>query len=200
MRTFSIVAVSLINLAIGIRNWRLIRQQRVKPALAMWTFFTLAVGGSLLTYLYEGQGGLLDNILNSTDLLFVSSVWLATLLYGDRSTRFSRFDTSCLVVVLVIAAFWLVTQNHIIANVSIQAIMVIAYFPVVHRLWTTRCNTESFVVWIGLLVAPIVSLFSAKGLLAAVYNLRTIVCTASLLTLMVWIELGNRRQRNPSHR
>ena len=62
--------------------------------------------------------------------------------------------------------------------------MVIAYFPVVRRLWGANENTESFAAWIGMLLAPAVSLLSSKGILAAVYSLRAIVSIVVLLALM----------------
>ena len=60
----------LINLFIAVRYTVLIRRGAIKPALAMWVFFSIAVGGSLTTYLFEGDFTLLDNILNSSDDFF----------------------------------------------------------------------------------------------------------------------------------
>jgi len=97
MRTFSIIAVCAINLVIGLVYIVQIRRREISPALAMWVFFTIATIGSLLTYLAEGDFSPWDNILNSADLFLVSSVSIAILLYGDRSTRFNRFDIGCLI-------------------------------------------------------------------------------------------------------
>ena len=193
MREFSIAAVVMTNLLIGIRYCWLIRRGRISPALAMWVFFTIATVGSLLTYLAEGDYSLLDNILNTADIALVGfvSIWIA--LYGDRSTRFSRFDLGCLVAVLIIVAVWAVTHQHVVAHSAIQAILVIAYFPVVKRMWRSDRNTESFFMWIGLLLAPIFSLLSSEGTLATVYAVRTIVCTSTLLTLMIRAERKGRR-------
>jgi len=195
VRTFSIVAVIATNLVIGARYIWLIRKGRISPALAMWVFFTIAVIGSLLTYLAEGEFGLLDNILNTADVLLVSSVALAIALWGDRSTRFSRFDLGCLVAVVGILVVWALTKQHVGAHAAIQAILVIAYFPVVKRLWTSQRNTESFTMWIGLLVAPIFSLLSSKGTLATVYAVRAIASCALLLGLMTRTEIRQRRSR-----
>jgi hypothetical protein len=184
VRELSIGAVIAISLFITVRYCWLVRKRKIKPSLAMWIFFTIAVGGSLLTYLMEGDYGLLDNILGSTDLVQVASVSIAIAVYGDKSTKFTRFDKGCLIAVLVIVVFWVLTQNHIVANILIQTIMVIAYFPVVRRLWRSNENTESFAAWIGMLLAPAVSLFSSKGVLAAVYSLRAIVSIVVLLALM----------------
>ena len=65
----------------------------------------------------------------------------------------------------------------------------------VKRLWKTEENTESFAAWIGLLLAPIISLLSSKGILATLYALRAILSTSFLLTLMVRVEWRTKRKR-----
>jgi len=193
LRNFSIAAVLLINLFIAVRNTVLIRRGSIKPSLAMWTFFSIAVAGSLATYLSDGDFTLLDNILNSSDLLLCVYVSVVIFLFGDKSTKFNRFDRGCLVAVVVILVFWALTRRHAEANLFIQSILVIAYFPVVKRLWNSNENTESFAVWISLLLAPIFSLLSSKGTLASVYAVRAIISTSLLLVLMTGAELRSRR-------
>jgi hypothetical protein len=195
VRELSIFAVIAINLFITVRYCWLIWKQKIKPSLAMWVFFTIAVVGALVTYLSEGNYRLLDNILGSTDVVLVVSVSVAIALYGDRSTKFNKFDRGCLIAVLVIVAFWVFTQNHMVANISIQTIMVIAYFPVVKRLWRSNENTESFAAWIGMLLAPAVSLLSSKGILATIYSLRAMLSVLVLLSLMIRAELRGRAIR-----
>ena len=175
MREFSIAAVVTTNVLIGARYCWLISKGRISPALAMWVFFTIATVGSLLTYLAEGDFGLLDNILNTADIVMVGTVAIWIALFGDRSTRFTRFDLGCLVAVLVIVVVWAITRQHVVAHSSIQAILVIAYFPVVKRMLRSNRNTESYFMWIGLLLAPIFSLLSSEGTLATVYAVRAIV-------------------------
>ncbi len=193
MRTFSILAVVVTNLIIGVRYGWLIRRRRIQPALAMWVFFTLATVGSLLTYLGEGEYSLLDNILNTADIALVGSVAVWIALVGDRSSRFDRFDLGCLAAVAVILAAWAVTDQHAVAHAAIQGILVIAYVPVVRRMWRSKRNTESFTMWIGLLLAPVFSLLSSEGTLATVYAVRAIVCTAALLVLMMRAEWRRKR-------
>jgi hypothetical protein len=154
----------------------------------MWIFFTIAVGISLTTYMESDHFSLLDNILNTTDLALASIVSIAIYLFGDHTTRFSRFDKGCLIGVLVIVLFWFITKNHVITHTLTQGILVIAYFPVISRLWKTRENGESFIVWIGMLLAPALSLLSSKGILATIYSVRAIICILILLTLMLRIE------------
>ena len=159
----------------------------------MWVFFTIATVGSLLTYLAEGDFGLLDNILNTADIALVGSVSVSIFLWGDKGTRFSRFDLGCMIAVLVILAVWILTRQHAVAHVSIQAILVIACFPVVKRLWRANRNTESFTMWIGLLLAPVFSLLSSRGALAMVYVVRAIVSTALPLMLMIRTEIRQKQ-------
>ena len=196
MRPFSIAAVLLINLFIAVRYTVLIRRGDIKPALAMWIFFSIAVGGSLTTYLFDGDFTLLDNILNSSDLLLCVYVAVIIYIFGDKSTRFTRFDRGCLVAVLVIITFWAFTRKHMAANLLIQTILVIAYFPVVKRLWKAEENTESFAAWFGLLLAPVFSLLSSKGTLASVYAVRAIVSTSLLLLLMARAEYAVRSKKS----
>ena len=195
MRETSIIAVVAINFFILMRYFWLIWKDRIRPALAMWVFFSIAVGGSLATYLSTGDYGFLDNIQNTTDLVFVVTVTVFVFIFGDRSTRFNRFDLGCLIAVLIIVVLWLIFQNHVVSNISIQAILVIAYFPVVSRIWKSNENTESFVVWIGLFLAPCISLLSSKGLLATIYSLRAIISISVLLALMVRAELKQRNEK-----
>ena len=195
LREFSIAAVVTTNLLIGIRYCYLISKRRISPALAMWVFFTIATVGSLFTYLAEGDYGLLDNVLNTADIVLVGAVAVWIALFGDRSSRFSRFDLGCLAAVLVIVAVWGATRQNVVAHSAIQAILVIAYVPVVKRMWTSKQNTESFFMWTGLLLAPLFSLLSSRGTLAAVYAARAIACTGTLLALMLRIEWKERRAR-----
>lgn len=188
MKDFSIISVSIINLLIGIRYCILIYKKEIKPALAMWIFFTLAVVMSLITYLADGNYSIWDNILNTTDILLVSTVSVFIYIYGDKSSKFNKFDTACLIAVLLIIVFWIISRNHVITNLLIQLILVIAYFPVIKRLIKSKENTEPFTVWIGMMLAPVFALISSKGALATIYSVRAIICVGLLLLLMLRVE------------
>ena len=194
MKEFSIISVSIINIIIGVRYCILTYKQKIKPALAMWSFFTLAVAMSLTTYMADGDYSLWDNILNTTDLLLVSVVTVFILIFGDTSTKFTRFDKFCLLLVILITIFWFITKIHFLSHLLIQGILVIAYFPVIRRLWQSKENTEPFSVWILLMIVPVFSLLSSKGILATVYAVRAIASTAILMILMLRVEIKYRKQ------
>jgi len=164
----------------------------------MWIFFTIAVGISLTTYLKSDQFSFLDNILNTTDLALTAIISLAIYIFGDHSSRFSKFDKGCLIAVVIIALFWFITQNHILTHALTQGILVIAYFPVISRLWKTKENGESFIIWTGMLLAPVLSLLSSKGLLATIYSVRAIVSILILLVLMIRVELLKKNRTGKS--
>lgn len=192
LKVFVNYIVSAINVFILIRYIYLLYTKKISPSLAMWVFFSLAVGISLVTYFAEGSYNVSDNILNFTDLILVVSVTIAILLWGDVSTRFNRFDLVCLTAVIAIILFWVLSKNHVVANYAIQTIMVISYFPVLKRMLHQQKNTEAFSVWILMLLAAAISLFASKGVLASVYAIRAVVCTGTLLLLMLWIEIKDR--------
>ena len=195
MKLFSIISVSLITVYLTVRYIGLLAKKRIQPALAMWIMFSTAVGMSLITYLSSGNFSFSDNILNSVDLIYVITISVAILILGDKSSKINRFDAGCLIVVFLIVFFWIFTKNHIVTNFLVQSILVIAYFPVVKRLLETRQNTEPFIIWIGMLIAPFLSLLSSKGMLATVYSVRAIFCVGLLLLLMLWVEItGNKRK------
>ena len=195
IRTFSIYSVTLITILLATRYiWQLVRKE-IKPALAMWIMFSIAVAMSLITYLKEGNYEFTDNILNSVDVIYVITVSVAIAIFGEKSSKITRFDLGCLIVVGLIVVFWLFTQNHLVTNFMIQTILVIAYFPVVKRLFETRVNSEPFLIWTGMLIAPVLSLLSSKGLLATVYSVRAIICVGSLLLIMLWIEVSGKSRK-----
>lgn len=196
MKEFSIISVSVINLVIGVRYCLLTYKQKIKPALAMWAFFSISVAMSLTTYMANDNFSLWDNILNTTDLLLVTIVTVVIFFYGDKSSKFNRFDKSCLVAVVLISFFWFVTQTHFLSHILIQSVLVIAYFPVIRRLWQSQENTEPFSVWILMMIAPIFALISSKGVLATIYSARAIVSTAILLILMLRVEIVRRKSSN----
>ena len=109
IRQFSIIGVSVLNLAITIWYCWLTYKQKIRPALAMWIFFTIAVAISLTTYMESAHFSLLDNILNTTDLALTAIVSIAIYLFGDHTSRFSRFDKGCLLAVTIILLFWFIT-------------------------------------------------------------------------------------------
>jgi hypothetical protein len=189
MRLFFISAVALLNLILGIYYYYLISRKKIRPALAMWVFFFLAVALSLFTYLKNGDFSVWDNILNTADLFFVGSVTLSIVIFGDTHSRFNRFDMGCLIVVAGIILFWLFTHNHFTTNLLVQGILVVAYFPVVNRMLISGENHESYLIWGGMLLAAILAMPVSEGDLALIYTARAIISILALMGLMLFTDL-----------
>ena len=194
MRLFFILAVSLLDLVLAVYFYYLISRKKIRPSLAMWVFFFLAISMSLFTYLKNDEYSALDNILNTADLFFVASVTLSILIFGDAHSRFNRFDKGCLIVVAGILVFWLFTQNHYVTNILVQGILVVAYFPVVNRMVTSGENHESYLIWGGMLLAGFLALPISEGSLAFIYITRTILSIVGLLGLMLYVDLKKRKK------
>lgn len=192
MKLFFILAVSLLDLILAVYYYYLISRKKIRPSLAMWVFFFLAISISLFTYLKNDDFSALDNILNTADLFFVTSVALSILIFGDAHSRFNRFDKGCLVVVGVILVFWLFTQNHFVTNILVQGILVVAYFPVVNRMLVSGENHESYLIWGGMLLAGFLAIPVSDGSLALIYIVRTVVSILGLLGLMLYVDLKKR--------
>lgn len=197
LKYFSIASVSVLNLAIMTWYCYLTYTRKIQPALAMWIFFTIAVAISLVSYLKAENYSLLDNILNTTDLVLTLVVSTTIYFFGDHSSRFSRFDKFCLLAVVLILIFWFLTQNHFITHILTQLILIIAYFPVIRRLWKSRKNSESFLIWTGMLIAPMLGLISSKGSLATIYSGRAIICIIILMILMLRVEYLSAKRNKP---
>lgn len=190
------IIISIFNIFILSRYIYLLYHKKISPSLAMWTFFSIAVGISLFTYFAEGDYNISDNILNFADFILVVGVSISIIIWGDLSSRFNRFDIACLIGVLFIIIYWAISNNHIVTNFSVQSIMVISYFPVVKRMMSQQKNTEAFSVWIALFITPFISLIANKGMLADLYAGRAILCTGIFLILMLRIEIRSRKKQS----
>jgi len=188
------ISIAAINLILLVRYTWLIVKGKISPSLSMWTFFTIAVGMSLITYLKKDSFSWIDNVLNATDLLLVGLISIFILIFQKNRQKPDKYDLGCLIAVLLIVGYWWLSQAHYAAHIATQLIMVIAYFPVVRQMLKAKENTEPFSVWIGLFIAPFISLFAAEGNLAHIYAGRAMVCTGLLLILMLRIELQKKKR------
>jgi hypothetical protein len=118
---------------------------------------------------------------------------VAIVIFGEKSSKITRFDFGLPHSGRNDCGFPAFHPKPFGYQFIIQTILVIAYFPVVKCLFETRVNTEPFLIWIGMLIAPVLSLLLCKGLLASIYSVRSIICVGSLLLMMGWIELIHRK-------
>lgn len=192
MEKFSFYSVIILNLIITVYYVVLTVRRKIKPSLAMWIFFLIAILGSLFSYMLEGDFTPLDNILNTSDILLSLSITVTIALFGDKFSKFNKTDIICLVIVTGILVFWYFSKAHFTTHLSLQVIQAMAYIPVFQRMLKSGKNNESFTVWGVVLLISVLSLFTAKGILAYIYSIRAIVCVIILLSFMAYLELKNR--------
>lgn len=192
MEKVSFYSVIILNLIINIYYIVLTVKKKIRPSLAMWLFFLLAVVGSLFSYMLEGDFSPLDNILNTSDVLLCLSITITIAIFGDKFSKFNKTDIICLTFVAVILVFWHFSKAHFATHLSLQVIQAMAYIPVFQRMLKSEKNNESFLVWGIVLFISVLSLFTAKGILAYIYIIRAIVCVFILLLFMTYLELKNR--------
>ncbi len=192
MEKISFYLVIVINIIISLHYCYLTIRKKTSPSLAMWIFFSIAIVGSLCSYVLESDYNPLDNILNTSDIILCSSITFTILFFGKKNSRFNKFDLACLGGVSLILLFWFFSKAHFLTNISLQVIQAIAYLPVINRMWKAGENTESFFTWILLLTVSVISLFTANGILGILYSLRATFSVAILLFLMIRIELKKR--------
>lgn len=189
MEKFSFYSVIILNFIINVHYVSLTIKKKIKPSLAMWIFFLIAVVGSLFSYLLEADFTPWDNILNTSDVILCLSMVVVIAIYGDKSMKFNKIDYICLSVVGLILLYWYISKDHFLTHLSLQVIQTLAYIPVFQRMLKSKRNSESFSVWILVLLISVISLFAAKGILAYIYIVRAIVCVSLLLFFMAYLQI-----------
>ena len=170
-------------------------QNKIQPVLSMWFLFCVSVNLSFLTYFSSEQHGLIAGIGNTMDLTVVWAVFLILLIARRGRFEFNGFEICCFVASGLILIFWIYTRQHVLANLALQGIMIIAYLPLFKNLYQTGKNTEPFVIWSGSLVAAAFALYPAwveGDMLAVVYVSRAIICIGTVLILLIFNKIRRR--------
>lgn len=168
----------------------------MRPVLATWLLFSLTVGLSLLTYFYSDHSSIVANMVNIMDVFMCWSLLVVLLITRDSNKpAFTTFDKSCLSFSGVIFVFWLFTQQHVLSNLLLQAIITIAYFPTIVNLWNASEHSESLGMWIIIWIATVLGLYSAimeKNMLGTIYAARGLILIFILFILILKIQYKNK--------
>lgn len=191
MRKISAFIATALMLIVGFRYSWLTWQGEIQPVLATWLLFLVAVFLSFMTYWSTEKHSFTGNIINTTDLFNMCLIMFSIIVLGKNTIlEFNAFDISCLVASGIILVFWRLSKMHVIANLALQGIMTVAYFPTIYRLWHTKTNTEQFGVWILVWIASAVALIPAyinRDKLGMIYASRSLTMVSVVLILMLII-------------
>ncbi|MEI6650928.1 MAG: hypothetical protein WCL23_05920 [Candidatus Moraniibacteriota bacterium] len=122
-----------------------------KPVFATWIVFLVTSSLSFWTYWSAnrpGERSVIANMGNALDLAGPTIVLTSMFIRGNVPVAFDRFESCCLVVSIAILVVWRMKRNSSsMSNLLIQVVMVVAYFPTFHRLWSATINTEPLEMW-----------------------------------------------------
>lgn len=188
--------VFFIGLYTAIYLWG-IRKGTVKPVLATWLLFAFAAILSFCTDFAEtGTEGIRANFFNLADSCAILIVLVVILCRKDRRTSFTLFERCCIGASFFIALLWFVSGQNVIAHLSIQGILFIAYIPTWRHLWTSVTNTESLWMWFFDFVASVLGLIEplrTMSLLPLVYTSRAVICTLLVVILVLRVQQKEKR-------
>lgn len=166
-----------------------IKNGSVRPVLATWLFFSLATILSFFTnYRETGLAGLSANAFNMVDTFATFIIFLFVVLKKDTNRKFNKFEDGCLFAVFLIFIVWLLSGQNVLAHLSIQAILVVAYLPTLFHLWKAEKNTESLSMWsFDSLAAMLGTIEPLRTLtfLPLVYGIRAVLSTWAVIVLIL---------------
>lgn len=172
-----------------------IKKGKVKPILATWIFILFATLLSIITnFKQSGVNGLFSNAYNIVDAFATLTIFLVVLFNKETRRGFTFFEKWCLSIVVFIFIVWTITGQNILAHLSIQAIMVVAYLPTVVYLWKATKNTESLGKWSFSFLASILGLIEpvkTLDLLPLVYGVRSAISTLTVVILILRLNNKN---------
>ncbi len=173
---------------VGLRYSYLTISRKSQPALATWLLFSVTTILSLATYFSTKNHSISANILNVMDVFMCNLIALSIVVTNYKNIRFTRLEIICLIASGGILLLWAATKNPTAANILLQLIITIGYFPTIARLWIFKEETESLSIWIVIWLATLSGLISASlryDTLATVYALRALLFCSLVFVLIL---------------
>ena len=187
--TFSVWVTAIIMMAGSFYYCNEIKRGVVSPPPA--TFIIAAITFSLALFMYSKKENwsFSANIGLTSAFLSSSTICIYLILKLIREKRlfleinlWQRFTLMSAGIVFVI---WMITDNAFLSYVLLQLAALIAYTPVIQKLWNAKKNSESLVFWGSLMLSTIVASYAAyerNDTEAWIY-----ICRALPSTLLVFV-------------
>ncbi len=185
VKTAAIATVVTMSVEGMIYIWSM-RYAGVRPVFITWLLFFTASTLSLWTYWSTEKHSVMGNIANVADAFVCAAILIGVVVFEKGNLMGSAFDEYCLAASTVILVFWKMTKRHLLANLSLQMIMAIAYLPTFFELWHATQNTEFLPMWILSWVSSVFALVPArvkKDTLGTVYAGRGLI----LVSVVIWL-------------
>lgn len=165
----------------------------IEPVFATWLLFALATAISMWTYLKSNSGekSIITNIANATDVLATWSIFIFLVFFGKNIRYvFTQFEIFCVIISIAILFFWKISKKSEIANLMINALLVVGYIPLIIHLCNSKINTEPFFVWLLVLASQLIATYNPikkRKKLAIIYAIRGVVSAGTVVFLIIRI-------------
>lgn len=178
---------------VGLWYCYLILDHQIEPVLSSWLLFFIASSLGLWTYFKAKRSdrSAITNMANTSDVFVTGSVLACLALFGrDIRFGFNSFEWVCFGIAGAILLYHLIRHDGRTANIAVNGLLVLGYLPTIAHLWTADHNTESFALWLVVLIAAMIALYNPikeKDFLATLYASRAVVLVGIILALMIRI-------------
>ena len=183
---------------------------KADPIISTWIIFLVGCILSFVTYVLHTEWDLKSGIINTTDLVYVSVVFIAILLwgkpekemaYGDdyekkkKEEKFLQsFEKWYLAGAAGIVVYGVITGNAWNSNVLTQILMSFAYFPMFHKMLKQKEKKDSYFAWIPAICISLVGLYpaiSGGNTLAVIYASRALFFSSTTCLIMAYYQFVN---------
>lgn len=174
----------------------LIIKDRVKPPLATFLIASAVFTISFLMYVqkpdwsFGANIGLVSAVISAWGVLVVLTVKL----YRTNSMKaeFTPSQKKMVIASVIILIFWAISKNAFVSYALLQVCALLAYGPVIEKLWGAKKNPESIIFWGSLFLSTCVAAYAAyekSDLESWIYIARAVPSSLLVLVLLIRLEL-----------
>lgn len=199
MEKIPAILIVFISFFMTLRSCWLIYKREIELVFSTWFLFAIASTMSLVSYLQTENHDIWNNMINAADLFTLWSIVTMLFFCNRRDNKnlfeFSQFEIKCLIGAVIIFFFWVISGSFATVYFLVQALLIVAYFPTIKKLWKADRNSESFSVWIaGFAVCLLAFYLPIKNIgkgdyLPIIYGIRAMAMVSLILFLMLRIKL-----------
>lgn len=176
-QVISIIASSC-NFLSGVSYFKQLIKNESTPNPATWLIWVVVTIINTVTYFFVVENFWI--FLASAVMASVIFIIFVTALFKGKFTRINKVDTFSLLLAVAIGIFWLVSGNSVVANVSLQLIFLISFYPTLNGLLTKQGKER-----------PMPWFFALASYVLQIVNVLTNPITLWALTFPIIHGIGN---------
>jgi len=193
MKDICVWYIVLSQLVFGSLYISKIYRRKANPTLTTWILFLAGCGPSSITYWFAEDWDIKSGILNTTDLVYVTAILLATVIWGKREDedRFGTLEKWCLAGSPVVVCYCIITGRTWSSNILLQGLMVVAYVPMLQKMIRKGKNRESYFGWLPGVFNGLAALYPAiheGNALSVIYAVRSLASCVLTTVIMAYYQ------------